>query len=140
MTLIKYNPLNNFIPATFGDMVENMLNESPARERIFMPAVDILKNDKAVILHVIAPGMTKENFTLDLKEDRLVITGERILPEEEKESYKTIESRFGKFQRVFKLNKEVNTEKISARYEEGILKITLPLNEKVETKKTIKIS
>ncbi len=140
MTLIKYNPLNDFIPTTFGDLVENMLNESPARERVFMPAVDILKTDNAIELHVIAPGMKKEDFHLDLNEDRLVITGERVLADDKKEVYKTIESRFGKFRRVYKLNKDINAGKISAKYEDGILMINLPLAEKKDTRKTIKIS
>lgn len=140
MTLIKYNPLNDFIPTTFGDLVENMLNESPARERVFMPAVDILKTDNAIELHVMAPGMDKKDFNLDLNEGRLIVTGERIMPENLKETYKTVESRFGKFRRVFKLNKEINADKITAKYENGILMITLPLAEKKDTKKTIKIS
>ncbi len=140
MTLIKYNPLNDFIPVTFGDMVEKMLNETPASEKVFAPAVDIIRHEKEVVLHVMAPGMAKEDFNLDLNEDRLVITGERVFPEDLKENYKTIESRFGKFKRVFKLNKEINAEKISARYENGILMITLPLVARKDTKKTIKIS
>lgn len=140
MTLIKYNPLNNYIPTTFGDLVENMLNDGPSNERGFLPAVDILRNEKAITLHVVAPGMAKENFTLDLKEDRLVISGERTIAEDIKDTYKSVESRFGKFQRAFKLSKEVNAEKISAKYENGILMITLPLVEKAELKKTIKIN
>ena len=140
MTLIKYNPLNDFIPTTFGGLVENMLNESASRERTFTPAVDILKNDISVELHVMVPGMSKEDFHLDLNDNRLIISGERVLPEDLKENYKSMESRFGKFQRVFNLNKDVNTEKISAKYENGILMINLPLVEKKDTKKTIKIS
>ncbi len=140
MTLIKYNPLNDFVPTTFGGLVENMLNETAARERVFTPAVDILKHEKFIELHVIAPGMAKENFHLDLNEDRLIISGERVMAEDLKDNYKTLESRFGKFQRVFKLNKDINAEKISAKYENGILMINLPLVEKKDSKKTIKIS
>jgi HSP20 family protein len=140
MTLIKYNPLNNFIPTTFGDLVENMLNEGTTRDRGYLPAVDILRNEKDITLHVVAPGLTKEDFSLDIKEDRLVISGERKVNEDIKDTYQIVESRFGKFQRSFKLSKEVNADKISAKYENGILLITLPLVEKAELKKTIKIN
>ncbi|MEJ2006107.1 MAG: Hsp20/alpha crystallin family protein [Cyclobacteriaceae bacterium] len=139
MTLVRYNPLNDFIPATFGSLVEDFINEGTSKEPVFMPAVDIMKEEKQINLHVYAPGMNKEQFNIDLNEHRLVISGERVLDEEAREKFTKIESRYGKFRRVFKLNEEINEDKISATYEDGILKIVLPFQKKKENKRVISI-
>jgi len=139
MTLVRYNPLNDFIPATFGSLVEDFINEGVSKEPVFMPAVDIVREEKEVILHVYAPGMKKEQFNIDLNEHRLVISGERALSDEDRKRFAKIESRYGKFRRVFKLNEDINEEKISATYEDGILRIVLPFQKKKENKRVISI-
>jgi HSP20 family protein len=104
-----------------------------------MPAVDIMREDDKLTLFVSAPGMSKDNFNIDLKQHQLIISGERTLEEETAKKFVKRESRFGKFQRVFKLNDEINQDKIAAEYKDGILKVELPLKEKKETSKVIKI-
>lgn len=139
MTLIKYNPLNNFIPSTFGDLIENVLNESPNYNAGFRPLVDIIKTDSQMEIELTAPGLTKEDFKIDLDNNRLVISGERKLDEERKSSYTKLESNFGAFSRSFKLSDDIEQEKITASYEAGILKIVLPISEKKVNKKVIKV-
>ena len=139
MAITRYNPLNDFIPSTFGSLVENMLNDQVSTEKVFMPAVDIMREDDKLTLFVSAPGMSKDNFNIDLKQHQLIISGERTLEEETAKKFVKRESRFGKFQRVFKLNDEINQDKIAAEYKDGILKVELPLKEKKETSKVIKI-
>jgi HSP20 family protein len=116
-----------------------MLNDQVSNEKVFMPAVDIMRDEDKLTLFVSAPGMNKENFSIDLKEHRLIISGERTLEDETAKKFIKRESRFGKFQRVFKLTDEVNIDKIGAEYKDGILKVELPLREKKETSKVIKI-
>lgn len=139
MAITRYNPLNDFIPSTFGSLVENMLNDQVSSEKVFMPAVDIMREDESLTLFVSAPGMSKENFSLDVKEQRLIISGERTLDEEAAKKFVKRETRFGKFQRVFKLNDEIDQEGIEAEYKDGILKVVLPLKAKQDTSKVIKI-
>ncbi len=89
--------------------------------------VNIEEDDAAYYLHVYAAGLKKENFTLSVKEEVLSI------------SYKAggsnAESKFShqeftanNFERLFQLNSNVITEKISAAYADGVLKVTLPKN------------
>ncbi|MCA6074127.1 Hsp20/alpha crystallin family protein [Fulvivirga sedimenti] len=139
MALVRYNPLNDFIPATFGNLVENFINDRVSDEPVFMPAVDIVREDNQILLHVYAPGMKKDQFTIDLNEHQLIIAGERTLDDEARKKFTKIESRYGKFRRVFKLNEDINEEKITAEYQDGILKIVLPFEKKKETKKVIQI-
>lgn len=137
MTLVRYNPLTNFVPGTFGDLLESALNES--REKTFTPAVDIIKTEKEVELHMLAPGMDKKDFTIDLDENRLKISGERNTNIPENAKVLKRETNYGAFERAFTLGDDINKEKINAAYEAGILKITLPFIEKKEKKATIKV-
>ncbi len=63
MAITRYNPLNDFIPSTFGSLVENMLNDQVSNEKVYMPAVDIMRDEDKLTLFVSAPGMNKENFS-----------------------------------------------------------------------------
>lgn len=139
MTLVRYNPLNDFVPGTFGDLIESVLRDAPKKEVDFTPAVDIFKEKDHIEIHVVAPGMSKGDFNINLDNGRLEISGERKLSDELKPKFQRRESLFGKFSRAFKLTDEVNQEKISASYTDGILKINLPLVEKKETKNIIEV-
>lgn len=135
MKVVKYNPLNDFIPSTFGGMIESMLNQEVST---FTPQTDILKNDSEIEIHIFAPGMTKESFTLNLEENSIAISGERKF--DDSRNYTQVESRFGAFKRVFKLGNTINREKINAKYENGVLIVTLPFDKKKVETKTIQIS
>jgi len=137
MTLVRYNPLADFVPGTFGDFIENSLRES--RKNSFMPKVDILKSEKSIEVQLVVPGMSKEDFTIDLDDNHLTISGERIASKQEGQEYIKRESQYGEFSRSFKLNDEINKAEISASYKEGILNVTLPLVEKKERKSVIKV-
>ncbi|MEP2771375.1 MAG: Hsp20/alpha crystallin family protein [Fulvivirga sp.] len=135
MTLVRYNPLADFVPSTFGDMLENALKNESATH--FTPSVDVTKDEKQIELHMVAPGMSKEDFTIDLNENQLTISGERKL--NEKADFIKRESAYGKFSRTFTLGDNINTDDINASYNDGILKMTLPLKEVKVNKATIKV-
>ena len=63
MAITRYNPLNDFIPSTFGSLVENMLNDQVSTEKVFMPAVDIMKEEGKLTLFVSAPGIPRRMFS-----------------------------------------------------------------------------
>lgn len=140
MTLVRYNPLNDFVPGTFGDFIESVLRDTPARKDVdFTPAVDIVKDKDYIELQLIAPGMNKGDFKIDLDQNLLTISGERVLSDEVKTRFQKRESNYGKFSRSFKLTEDINQEKITASYTDGILKVKLPLVEKKETKSIIEV-
>jgi len=139
MTLIKYNPLNNFVPSTFGDLIENVLNEPSNYNAGFRPLVDVIKTEKHLEIELVAPGLTKEDFKIDLNDNKLIISGERKLEEDRRSKYTKLESSFGTFSRSFQLSDDIDQEKITANYEAGILKVVLPISEKKINKKVIKV-
>lgn len=142
MTLIKYNP-NGFKPATFGNFVDRFFNDDFFGGRSvtsFSPQVDIAESDKEFEIQFHLPGINKEDVSIDVKNDRLTVSGERKMKEEKNEkNYHSVESYYGSFSRSFYLPDNVNLEKIDASYKDGILNIILPKDVKKEAKKTIAI-
>jgi HSP20 family protein len=112
----------------------NNMNFSSTNSTI--PAVNIKENDEAYIIEVAAPGMTKENFTVNLDRDRLFISSELKEEKEESEAnYSRREFSYQSFQRSFTIPQAtVDGDKISAKYTDGILLINLPKREEVKPK------
>ncbi len=105
----------------------------------FMPAVNVTEDEKKFELEVAAPGFTKEQFKVKLQNNLLTISAETKSEtvnegEGEKKNYTRREFRYGSFKRSFRVNEDkVNSQEITARYENGILHIALP--KKVAEKK-----
>ncbi|HEU4414434.1 MAG TPA: Hsp20/alpha crystallin family protein [Candidatus Angelobacter sp.] len=105
----------------------------------FVPAVDVYEDEQNLVLKLEVPGLNEEDLNISLENDTLSVQGERKFEKEEKEeNFHRIERRYGSFTRTFKLPKTVDSEKVEASYEKGILKITLA--KKAEAKpKQIKV-
>ncbi len=92
------------------------------------PAVNIFENNEKFEIEVAAPGLEKEDFKIDLKNDHLVVYSEKKDKKEEKEKGKVVRSEFkySSFQRSFALPKEVDIANIKATHKNGVLTIELP--------------
>jgi len=134
MTLVRYNPLTNFVPSTFGDFIESAINEKNGHT--FSPEVDIIRNEKSIELMMALPGVSKNDIILDLDDNTLIIKGERKAPQNVE--FIVRETNYGSFERSFKLTEDIDTSKIDAKYNDGILNVSLPINEKAP-KTTIKV-
>ncbi len=145
MTLVRYNPaLRNFSSRSFNSILDRFFHDTFETQNNgsgFIPAVDISETEKNFELELAVPGFKKGDFTIDFKDGQLIISGERKLENEQNEiNYHTRETRYGTFNRSFHLPDSVNETKIQAAYSDGILKVTLPKDEKKELKRTIKIN
>ena len=113
----------------------------PAMATAFVPAVDVSESEKSFDLEFAVPGFKKEDFNIDFNDGKLTVSGERKFEKEQKEvNYHSRETGYGKFSRTFHLPENVNDKKIAAVYADGILKVSLPKDEKKEIKRTIKIN
>lgn len=98
-----------------------------------VPAVEVSEDDKA--LHVTAelPGMNKDDFDVELTGNHLIIKGEKRSNREKREGgYYYSECSYGSFSRSIPLPAEVEEDKVSADYKQGVLHITLPKSEKAQ--------
>ncbi len=103
-----------------------------------LPAVNIIETNDDFIIEVAAPGMKREDFKVELDNNTLIISSEREEKAEEKDkngNYTRREFSYQSFQRSFALPENmVDGEKISARYKDGILHITVPKREEAKMK------
>jgi HSP20 family protein len=134
MELIRWNPTRDmfsfrhqmnhlfndvFRPVVRGDEGLSMWNQ--------YPTVDIYDSDENIVITAELPGIEKKDIVIDVKDGVLTLKGERSSDNEIKEEkYYCRERTFGKFERVFRLPSDVDPEKISADYKDGILKIDIP--------------
>jgi HSP20 family protein len=99
------------------------------------PSVDILTEGDDVVVKVELPGMQKEDIDISLTEDTITISGEKKKEEKvEKKDYYRLESSYGSFKRSFSLPTEVQTEKASAKFKDGMLEIRIPKTEESKKK------
>lgn len=95
-----------------------------------IPAVNITENEKDYLVSLAVPGMKKDDFKIDVEGNMLTISSEKEESKEEKDKkFTRKEYNFSCFSRSFTLPEEVNKEKIEAKYDQGILKISLPYKE-----------
>lgn len=119
------------------DFVQRFFYDWPATARtedsIWAPRVDIQETENEILLDVELPGIEKNEVKVEIKDKVLTISGERRHEKKVKENgYRSIERRYGKFERSFGLGETVDPEKISATFKNGIMTITLPKLEKVK--------
>jgi HSP20 family protein len=145
MSIVRYSTANDFLPISFSNLIDRFFNESVSRSGgsaySFVPKVDVVETEKAFEIHLAIPGVEKEDFKIDLNENRLSISGERKFTKETKErNFFLTETQYGNFSRSFTLPDNVDASKITAAYKNGILEITVPKDEKKIVKTTIKVN
>ncbi|HXT11908.1 MAG TPA: Hsp20/alpha crystallin family protein [Candidatus Angelobacter sp.] len=100
------------------------------------PAVDVLEDKDKLTVKAELPGFKREDINVTLHEDSLILSGERRVEEEQKQGeFYRCERYYGKFHRLVSLPSSVDAEKIEAKYQDGVLSITLPKTEKARGKK-----
>ncbi|MBP1697743.1 MAG: heat shock protein Hsp20 [Deltaproteobacteria bacterium] len=99
-------------------------------EAEWLPAVDVAETKNEVVVNVEIPGMAPKEFDISLKGGTLTIKGEKKQERVEgEENYHLVERRHGTFTRSILLPQEVESEKISAAYKNGVLTVTVPKSE-----------
>lgn len=95
--------------------------------QLSLPAVNITEHGDKYLVSLAAPGLKKDDFKIDLDGNMLTISSETEEKKEEKDKrFTRKEYNYSSFSRSFTLPEEINTDKIDAKYEDGILNISLP--------------
>jgi HSP20 family protein len=119
------------------DQLGRMFDElwgSAAEPGRWVPAVDIYETGShEVVLKAELPGMTREDIHLTVERNVLTISGERrYAPEIRRDQFHRLERLNGPFSRSFTLPPTLDTTKIAASYEDGVLTVTLPQREEAK--------
>jgi len=98
---------------------------------------DIFEKDQSLVYETELPGMKKEDLSIKVEENSLVISGERKRSDEvKKENYFRLGRQYGRIQRSFPLPTDlVERTDVKARFEDGILTITVPLKESIKERR-----
>jgi HSP20 family molecular chaperone IbpA len=102
---------------------------------VFIPAVDILENEKELVVLADMPGVDSKNVDIDLRDNQLTLMGRLEPIEGEKEISLHKEFNWGDYFRQFTLSDVIDQSKITAKMENGVLRLTLPKLEKPKPQK-----
>ncbi len=123
-------------------LVGDVLGQQQGRESLrgaWVPAVDILEKDDAILIRADLPGLTADDVDVSVDNGVLVIRGERKFEDAaEGETFHRVERVYGAFERAFQLPRTVDPSKIKARFANGVLELKLPTREESRPR-TIKV-
>lgn len=127
---------NSLIERIFDDL---WIAPTGSATQSWHPVCEVIESDDHYLLNMEVAGIPKDQINIEIQDRQLLISGERKIQSQGAENGVVYsERRFGKFERGFTLPPGLNTEKIQANYQDGILRVMVP---KVESAKprTIKI-
>ena len=134
MNLVKWNPWREM--SALQNRMNHLFNEPFFRSDreddelsmgAWYPAVDMFENEDKLVIKAELPGMDKKDFSVDVKDHVLTLSGERNYDNEVKEeNYYRRERGYGKFKRAFTLPADVDSDKIKADFKDGVLKVEIP--------------
>jgi HSP20 family molecular chaperone IbpA len=102
---------------------------------VFTPDVDIFETEKSITLLADMPGVQADGLTIDLRENTLTLSADTRPIQHQNEEDVFIEYGTGKYYRQFTLSEIIDQEKIDARLNDGVLRLTLPKVEKATPRK-----
>ncbi len=129
--------LTDKMPALFEDFFKpwnELFDGRLFRRELNVPAVNIADHKDQFVVSLSAPGLKKDDFKIDVDGDVLTISSEKEESKEEKEEkYTRKEYNYSSFSRSFTLPAGTDKEKVKAKYEDGVLKITVPHNKEMKS-------
>ena len=118
-----------FTPS-FGNIINEILNSplndvvSEKQTRYTYPPANVLKEENKYILSIALPGVSKKDVNINIEKNKLTIKSS--VEENTDTKYRLREFNYAKFERVFTLSEDADIDNISAKFEKGILSITIP--------------
>jgi len=142
MSLVKWDPFRDV--AELQNRINRMFDDSFGRSKdmsdevslcAWRPAVDIYESQNGIVLLAELPGISKENLSVEVKDNVLTLKGERLVdPNIKEESYYRRERSYGAFQRSFTLQQNIQPNLIKATFRDGVLAIDIPRPEEEHPK------
>lgn len=133
MTIARFPFLPSMLDRFWDNELMDRASSNYSSTNTSLPAVNIKETEDDFMIEVAAPGMKKEDFSINYDNGRLVISSER--QEEASENYSRREFSYQSFCRSFEVaDNIIDNQKIKAKYDDGILYITLPKREEIKPK------
>jgi HSP20 family protein len=140
MTLIRRNETFPMWANIFNDIFNHDWNDMSLRNysqtNTTLPSVNVKENPDEYEVEMAAPGMDKGDFKVEVNQGILTISSEKKIENEDQDkgNYTRREFSYQSFCRSFSLPISVDSEKIYAKYENGLLKVVIPKREEAKPK------
>jgi HSP20 family protein len=144
MTLVRVKPIREYdnLHNSIKQYFDDYSSFKPSiNANAFTPKIDVSEKDSQLIIEAEVPGIKKEDLKITLQDNILTIEGEKknSSNSEDREYFRT-ERSFGAFKRSFTLSDDIDSEKVNAKFENGVLIIALSkLDEKAPVEKVIEV-
>jgi HSP20 family protein len=129
--------ITRFKPISKGgelDTLEDQIVRSSADWALL--ASDVCEDETDVTVRLEVPGMSREDFDIDVLEDYLVVRGEKHVQREQQQGrYHVMQCAYGSFERLIPLPVDVDKDGARARYNRGVLIITLPKHKRLKNRR-----
>jgi len=140
MTLIKFEPMKEF--ETLHDRIQKYFDDFPAYgfkySDSFSPKIDISEGEKNINVVAEIPGVAKNDIKITLQDNIITIEGTKKKEEVKKnENFYRSERSYGSFKRCFTLPAEVDSDNIEAKFENGVLNISIKKLEPKQPKEKV---
>ena len=91
------------------------------------PSIDVVENDNAITMTAELPGLSDEDIDLSVDDGILTLKGEKKMEKkDDKDNYHVVERRYGTFQRLMRLPSSVDEAGVAAKFDKGVLTVTMP--------------
>jgi HSP20 family protein len=152
MAVVRFNPGNELfglqreMNRLLSDFFPVAKKAEEFESAVWRPMVDVHEDENNYYVDAELPGLRKEDVKMSFQDGVLTISGERRFEREQKggeeengngsakkgNSYHRMERMYGKFHRQFNFSAHVNAEGITAKFEDGVLKVQVPKAEEVK--------
>ena len=141
-TLIRWDPFRDLVGIQdelnrlFGRTFTGGESMRPSATGAWMPAMDVFERDDAIVAKLELPGIEPNDVEVAVEDATLTVSGKReFASETNEENYHRVERRYGSFSRSIALPQTADVEKVSARFDKGVLTIEVPKSERAKPKK-----
>ena len=138
MALVRWDPFRELtaLQSEVNRLFSRAGATDVAERQSWSPSVDVIETDDAIKLKAELAGMDPNDIGIEVQDNVLTVSGERRFEEEvEEDKYYRIERRYGSFSRSIALPQTADEAKIEAKYDNGVLEVTVPKAEIAKPKK-----
>ncbi len=143
MALVRWTPMRNLasfqgeMNRLFNDFFRSSIGEEAGWGlSTWIPPIDLYETDEALVLKAELPGVSKDDVSIEIQNNTLILRGERKHEAEVKEDhYHRVERVCGTFHRAVVLPTLVDQDKVQATYTDGVLELRLPKSEAAKPKR-----
>ena len=134
MALVRWEPVRE-LDTIQGEMnrlfdtffANGRSNGADARTRRWVPAMDLMETDDALVLKADLPGLERDDVSIEVKDNVLTVAGERKAEHAEKaDGFYRVERAFGSFARSLTLPDGIDAEQVAASFDRGVLEVRIP--------------